>query len=546
MSEKDNQNSGNEELDDARKAELDKMAEEIAIEASVEKGKVSTGNPKIDEILNETKKNSSTEQVSLNENTDSVNSNTDDDLVKADITGDDVPSYLSEQVPLDEYEGYEVDIDGPEIVTDDEAHGGLRKDTPHKVNDTNSETQINIGDEEHENLTNDAADYDLSATDSQQEIVIDDETHDNTANGATAYEFSAEDEQPEINIDDNENDNSTDGATAYEFSATDEQPEINIDDNENVNSTDGATAYEFSATGEQPEINIDDDDEYLSNDATAHDFSANYDEPQINIDGGNSDDELNFTVNDDLEDKAFESDFTKQASVGVADEEQEDEPDDKSKAPENLEQVLASLQAANSSNELGSQQVAQPTQNLNQQQPVSSQNSSSALNSMFGSLKGLFKNRQDANQKSNSSFIQYQEAKAFDDVFRLGRLQKEHMLLSEKAIKLTNPENYDPANKEEVLSIISDIAKATSVIQSQMSHVSLSTSGMKEQGLAFEEGADKFQKTSNKLTGELEGNIKELKDDNLSAAMEKLSKAIREMIEKIFKKDAPNNELSIS
>ena len=148
MSEKDNQNSGNEELDDARKAELDKMAEEIAIEASVEKGKVSTGNPKIDEILNETKKNSSTEQVSLNENTDSVNSNTDDDLVKADITGDDVPSYLSEQVPLDEYEGYEVDIDGPEIVTDDEAHGGLRKDTPHKVNDTNSETQINIGDEE--------------------------------------------------------------------------------------------------------------------------------------------------------------------------------------------------------------------------------------------------------------------------------------------------------------------------------------------------------------------------------------------------------------
>ena len=518
MSEKDNQNSGNEELDDARKAELDKMAEEIAIEASVEKGKVSTGNPKIDEILNETKKNSSTEQVSLNENTDSVNSNTDDDLVKADITGDDVPSYLSEQVPLDEYEGYEVDIDGPEIVTDDEAHGGLRKDTPHKVNDTNSETQINIGDEEHENLTNDAADYDLSATDSQQEIVIDDETHDNTANGATAYEFSAEDEQPEINID----------------------------DNENVNSTDGATAYEFSATGEQPEINIDDDDEYLSNDATAHDFSANYDEPQINIDGGNSDDELNFTVNDDLEDKAFESDFTKQASVGVADEEQEDEPDDKSKAPENLEQVLASLQAANSSNELGSQQVAQPTQNLNQQQPVSSQNSSSALNSMFGSLKGLFKNRQDANQKSNSSFIQYQEAKAFDDVFRLGRLQKEHMLLSEKAIKLTNPENYDPANKEEVLSIISDIAKATSVIQSQMSHVSLSTSGMKEQGLAFEEGADKFQKTSNKLTGELEGNIKELKDDNLSAAMEKLSKAIREMIEKIFKKDAPNNELSIS
>ena len=545
MSEKDNQNSGNEELDDARKAELDKMAEEIAIEASVEKGKVSTGNPKIDEILNETKKNSSTEQVSLNENTDSVNSNTDDDLVKADITGDDVPSYLSEQVPLDEYEGYEVDIDGPEIVTDDEAHGGLRKDTPYKVNDTNSETQINIGDEEHENLTNDAADYDLSATDSQQEIVIDDETHDNTANGATAYEFSAEDEQQEIVIDDETHDNTANGATAYEFSAEDEQPEINIDDNENDNSTDGATAYEFSATDDQPEINID-DDEYSSNDATAHDFSANYDEPQISIDGGISDDELNFTVNDDLEDKAFESDFTKQASVSVADEEQEDDPDDKSKAPENLEQVLASIQAANSSNQLGRQQVAQPTQNLNQQQPVSSQKSSSALNFMFGSLKALFKNRQDANQKSNSSFIQYQEAKAFDDVFRLGQLQKEHMLLSEKAIKLTNPENYDPANKEEVLSVISDIAKSTSVIQNQMSHVSSSTSGMKEQGLAFEEGADKFKKTSNKLTGELEENIKELKDDNLSAAMEKLSKAIREMIEKIFKKDAPNNELSIS
>ena len=132
MSNIDNPENKTDSVSNERKAELDKMAEEIAADVNSEVKSISTGNPQIDEILKATKENSERKPVDLN-TTDAESNKSDvkldqeksfidspslddpitDNSVSTKNNGaneivdqNDIPDYAKEQIPTDDYEAY--------------------------------------------------------------------------------------------------------------------------------------------------------------------------------------------------------------------------------------------------------------------------------------------------------------------------------------------------------------------------------------------------------------------------------------------------------
>ena len=542
MSNIDNPENKTDSVSNERKAELDKMAEEIAADENSEVKSISTGNPQIDEILKATKENSERKPVDLNitdaeSNKSDVKLDEEKSFIDSPILDDpiadnsvrtknneaneivdqnDIPDYAKEQIPTDDYEAYagsfpsessqvpSNDIDNPIV---DELK-------------TNSKDSVN---ESYEAVNGEA-----EVTD--PEIVIDEDTDEQN--------FEAVNEEPDVTdpeiILDEDTDEQNFEAVNDDSDVTD--PEIILDED--------TDEQDFEAVNDEPDVT--DPEIILDEDTAAQDFVAVNDDTQ--------DDEINFDVEPDMGYLAQDNDFTE--DLNTTDTEQNNNTDgtaDEEKTWSPSPAFGAAAGAAGGAAAYGAfknqpPQMQQPTAQMQQPQGhiQAAVSNEKGFNFSFGSLRSLFGSKDDIkNSDMNSSFSKFRDSSSLKDIARLNKLQNEQKSLMTQAIELTDPASYDPANKDKVLNILDDINKASNIIESQSERLSVSTANMPEHKKALEGNQENFKESVNKLNDKLENNVNDLNDDSLKQAMEKIVKAIKDMLEKLFKRNNKASEMDM-
>ena len=613
MSNIDNPENKTDSVSNERKAELDKMAEEIAADENSEVKSVSTGNPQIDEILKATKENSERKPVDLN-TTDAENNISDVNLdgVKSDkdspsldvpisdnsastnnneaseiVDQNDIPDYAKEQIPTDDYEAYagifpsessqvpSNDIDNPIV---DELITNKEDSVNESFEAVNGEPDVTdpeiIIDEDKQELDFEAVNDELDVTD--PEIIIDEDTQE--------QDFEAVNDEPAVTDPDIILDKDT---AEQDFEAVnDEQdvtdPEIIIDEDtqeqdfEAVNDEPAVTDPEiiidedtqeqdFEAVNDEPAVT--DPEIIIDEDTQEQDFEAVNDEPAVtdpeiilDEDTAEQDDDINFDVEPDIGYSAQDNDFTEELAPTDTEINNTDETADEEQTRSSSPTLGAAAGAAAAYGAFRNQdkqppQMQQPTAQMQQptaqmQQPQghmqAAVSNEKGFNFSFGSLRSLFRSKDDIkNSDINSSFSEFRDSSSLKDISRLNKLQNEQKNLMTQAIELTDPASYDPANKDKVLNILDDINKASNIIESQSERLSASTANMPEHKKALEGNQENFIESVNKLNDKLENNVNDLNDDSLKQAMEKIVKAIKDMLEKLFRRNNKASEMDM-
>ncbi|MBE0420519.1 hypothetical protein EI165_10340 [Pseudoalteromonas nigrifaciens] len=556
MSNIDNPENKTDSVSNERKAELDKMAEEIAADENSEVKSVSTGNPQIDEILKATKENSERKPVDLN-TTDAENNISDVNLdgVKSDkdspsldvpisdnsastnnneaseiVDQNDIPDYAKEQIPTDDYEAYagifpsessqvpSNDIDNPIV---DELITNKEDSVNESFEAVNGEPDVTdpeiIIDEDKQELDFETVNDELDVTD--PEIIIDEDTAE--------QDFEAVNGEPDVT-----------------------DPEIILDED--------TAEQDFEAVNDEPAVT--DPEIIIDEDTEEQDFEAVNDEPavtdpEIILDENTAeqDDDINFDVEPDIGYSAQDNDFTEELAPtdteinntdGAADEEQT-----RSSSPTlGAAAGAAAAYGAFRNQDKQPPQMQQPTAQMQQPQGhmQAAVSNEKGFNFSFGSLRSLFRSKDDIkNSDINSSFSEFRGSSSLKDISRLNKLQNEQKNLITQAIELTDPASYDPANKDKVLNILDDINKASNIIESQSERLSASTANMPEHKKALEANQENFIESVNKLNDKLENNVNDLNDDSLKQAMKKIVKAIKDMLEKLFRRNNKASEMDM-
>ena len=556
MSNIDNPENKTDSVSNERKAELDKMAEEIAADVNSEVKSISTGNPQIDEILKATKENSERKPVDLN-TTDAENNISDVNLdgVKSDkdspsldvpisdnsastnnneaseiVDQNDIPDYAKEQIPTDDYEAYagifpsessqvpSNDIDNPIV---DELITNKEDSVNESFEAVNGEPDVTdpeiIIDEDKQELDFETVNDELDVTD--PEIIIDEDTAE--------QDFEAVNGEPDVT-----------------------DPEIILDED--------TAEQDFEAVNDEPAVT--DPEIIIDEDTEEQDFEAVNDEPavtdpEIILDENTAeqDDDINFDVEPDIGYSAQDNDFTEELAPtdteinntdGAADEEQT-----RSSSPTlGAAAGAAAAYGAFRNQDKQPPQMQQPTAQMQQPQGhmQAAVSNEKGFNFSFGSLRSLFRSKDDIkNSDINSSFSEFRGSSSLKDISRLNKLQNEQKNLITQAIELTDPASYDPANKDKVLNILDDINKASNIIESQSERLSASTANMPEHKKALEANQENFIESVNKLNDKLENNVNDLNDDSLKQAMKKIVKAIKDMLEKLFRRNNKASEMDM-
>ena len=567
MSNIDNPENKTDSVSNERKAELDKMAEEIAADVNSEVKSISTGNPQIDEILKATKENSERKPVDLN-TTDAENNISDVNLdgVKSDkdspsldvpisdnsastnnneaseiVDQNDIPDYAKEQIPTDDYEAYAGSFPSES------------SQVPNNDIDNPIVDELKTNKEDSVNESFEAVNDEPAASDS--DIIIDEDTQE--------QDFEAVNDEPAVSDPEIILDEDT---AEQDFEAVNDEtgvtdPEIIFDE--------GTAEQDFEAVNEEPDVT---DPEIIFDEGTAEqDFEAVNEEPDVtdpeiilDEDTAEQDDDINFDVDPDMGFSAQDNDFTEELAPtdtelnnntdGTADEEQTRSPSPTLGVAAGAAGAAAAYGAFRSQDKQPPQmqqptaQIQQPTAQMQQPQGhmQAAVSNEKGFNFSFGSLRSLFRSKDDIkNSDMNSSFSQFRDSSSLKDIARLDRLQNEQKSLMTQAIELTDPASYDPANKDKVLNILDDINKASNIIESQSERLSVSTANMPEHKKALEGNQESFKESVNKLSDKLENNVNDLNDDSLKQAMEKIVKAIKDMLEKLFRRNNKASEMDM-
>ncbi len=542
MSNIDNPENKTDSVSNERKAELDKMAEEIAADVNSEVKSISTGNPQIDEILKATKENSERKPVDLN-TTDAESNKSDvkldqeksfidspslddpitDNSVSTKNNGaneivdqNDIPDYAKEQIPTDDYEAYAGSFPSES------------SQVPNNDIDNPIVDELKTNKEDSVNESFEAVNDEPAASDS--EIIIDEDTQE--------QDFEAVNDEPAVSDPEIILDEDT---AEQDFEAVNDEtgvtdPEIIFDE--------GTAEQDFEAVNEEPDVT---DPEIILDEDTAE-----------------QDDDINFDVDPDMGFSAQDNDFTEELAPtdtelnnntdGTADEEQTRSPSPTLGVAAGAAGAAAAYGAFRSQDKQPPQmqqptaQIQQPTAQMQQPQGhmQAAVSNEKGFNFSFGSLRSLFRSKDDIkNSDMNSSFSQFRDSSSLKDIARLDRLQNEQKSLMTQAIELTDPASYDPANKDKVLNILDDINKASNIIESQSERLSVSTANMPEHKKALEGNQESFKESVNKLSDKLENNVNDLNDDSLKQAMEKIVKAIKDMLEKLFRRNNKASEMDM-
>ncbi|MGP4943189.1 hypothetical protein [Pseudoalteromonas nigrifaciens] len=493
MSDIENTESNKAELSDERKAELNKIADELASEDIKFSQNATTGNPDVDAILNEAKRNSEQEAVDLNvtEGVDVIDNdesndqpNEGSDAVIGDSTHaemgsqqtNDIPSFMTEQIPID---SYDTDDSSFEFAQQTD----IQKEEEHNINEIDSTISEDGGKIQFEAVESHSIEPE-DPFESSDDIIFDEENAD--------IEFDA------IN----------------EASITPDDESVNV-------------GFEPAGQADSADNTANEVDEHLESE----------------------DDSFNFSIEEDIESEVHDNDFT-QAETAEGNNELDDvegnTPEGGAQQAAHASSLAAAIAAMQNNQHTNTPHTAGPMQQNAAPQQMMQEENQKGVNFSFGSLRSLFRKNEDVDpSEKTSSFSTFREQSTQQDVDRLSKLQTEHKTLMSQAVELTNPENYNPENKEKVLNILDDINKTSSVIEEQTERLSARTTGMPEIDNELASNQSNFKDSVNKLTGELEGNVEELNDDSMRKAMENIAKAIKEMFEKIFKRNNTSPDMEM-
>lgn len=421
-------------ISDERKAELNKMAEELAAGTPSPEG--TTPNEDMADILDDLRN-----RTDLSEESQSM----------LDAEDNEPPEWASQSIPLPDDEG---------LPTSHEDEINTVPDVTPPVDD------IAIDDEEHT----------LPETEEGSPVFDDDDDDD------------ALDKEGDENLDRPE----------AEHPNNESSPEIDAGfDNEDLDVNDSfIDQTEPSEDDVHEEIIIDEDS--FGSDFTVEDFSET---PEI--------------TESPIQDHAAENDF----DVEVDENGQVKPESIKAEAPDIADK---------SGDTFNPQPLQQPAQPQAQQ---TSQQSVPMRAPLFGSLGSLF-NRNKAGQDTDLNLNAHLERAASRDIEKLSGLQSEHTQLLTDVIKATNPANYNPANEEKVLGLLSQLAQSAKVVEVQSDHLTVTTSNMKDHGASLKDNNSAFAKQTEQLNEMLEENAKHIDSPNIKEALSSLFKNIKDFINK--------------